>query len=76
MERWDISSGPSYIYPPVGQPYDIPPGALQSEAIENLLAAGTCISATTAAAASTRASGICLATGYAAGRLALSRVAK
>jgi glycine/D-amino acid oxidase-like deaminating enzyme len=76
MERWDISSGPSYIYPPVGQPYDIPPGALQSEAIENLLAAGTCISATAAAAASTRASGICLATGYAAGRLALSRVAK
>jgi len=71
METWDISRGPQYSYPPPGEHYDIPEGALQSESITNLLAAGTCISATAAAAASTRASGICLATGHAAGRLSL-----
>jgi hypothetical protein len=72
IETWDISTGPTYAYPPPGRPYDIPDDALRSDSITNLLAAGTCISATSAAAASTRASGICLATGYAAGRLALS----
>ncbi len=72
IETWDISTGPTYAYPPPGRHYDIPDDALRGEAITNLLAAGTCISATSAAAASTRASGICLATGYAAGRLALS----
>ena len=72
IETWDISTGPTYAYPPPGQHYDIPDDALRSDSITNLLAAGTCISATSAAAASTRASGICLATGYAAGRLATS----
>jgi hypothetical protein len=72
MEKWDISTGPTYAYPPPGRHYDIPDDALRSAAITNLLAAGTCISASSAAAASTRASGICLATGYAAGRLGLS----
>ena len=72
MEKWDISTGPTYAYPPPGRHYDIPDDALRSHAITNLLAAGTCISASSSAAASTRASGICLATGYAAGRLALS----
>ncbi|MGD0138421.1 MAG: FAD-dependent oxidoreductase [Tepidisphaeraceae bacterium] len=72
LERWDVSQGPTYAYPPVGQHYDIPNAALQSAAIENLLAAGACLSATSAAMASIRASGICLATGHAAGRLAAS----
>jgi FAD-dependent oxidoreductase family protein len=72
IETWDISTGPTYAYPPPGRHYDIPDDALRSDSITNLLAAGTCISASSAAAASTRASGICLATGYAAGRLALS----
>jgi hypothetical protein len=70
IEQWDISLGPTYAYPPPGRHYDIPDTALQSEVIENLLAAGTCVSATPQAAASLRASGICLATGYAAGRIA------
>jgi len=74
MERWDVSTGPTYAYPPAGQYYDIPNSALQSKSITNLLAAGTCLSASSAAAASTRASGICLATGYAAGRLALAQL--
>jgi hypothetical protein len=73
IEKWDISRGPTYAYPPTNDHYDIPEGALQSAAIDNLLAAGCCLSATASAAASSRASGICLATGDAAGRLALSR---
>ncbi|MGD0461144.1 MAG: FAD-dependent oxidoreductase [Tepidisphaeraceae bacterium] len=72
IERWDISRGPTYAYPPIGDHYDIPPDALRSAAVENLLAAGCCLSATSGAAASSRASGICLATGDAAGRLAVS----
>jgi hypothetical protein len=72
IERWKVSEGPTYVYPPVGDYFDIPPEALHSAAIDNLFAAGTCLSATTAAAASVRASGICLATGDAAGRFAAS----
>jgi hypothetical protein len=72
IERWDPTEGPTYSYPEVGRPYDIPPEALRSEAVDNLLAAGTCLSATALAAASSRASGICLATGDAAGRLAVT----
>jgi 2-polyprenyl-6-methoxyphenol hydroxylase-like FAD-dependent oxidoreductase len=72
LERWDVSQGPTYAYPPIGQHYDIPAAALQSAAVENLLAAGACLSATSSAMASIRASGICLATGHAAGRLAAS----
>jgi hypothetical protein len=72
IERWDISHGPTYAYPPVGDHYDIPPNALKCAAVDNLLAAGCCLSATSGAAASSRASGICLATGDAAGRSAMS----
>ncbi len=72
IEKWDISRGPTYAYPPTGDHYDIPPDALRSAAIDNLFAAGCCLSATAEAAASSRASGICLATGDAAGRLAAS----
>jgi hypothetical protein len=70
IEHWDISTGPAHAYPPEGQHYDIPDEAFQSAVIENLFAAGTCVSATAQAAASIRASGICLATGEAAGRVA------
>ncbi len=70
IERWDINTGPTYAYPPAGRHYDIPDAALQSEAVKNLFTAGLCVSATAPAAASIRASGICLATGQAAGKLA------
>ncbi len=70
IENWDSEKGPSYDYPPPGDHYDIPPEALQSAVVENLFAGGTCISATRAAAASTRVGGICLATGAKAGELA------
>jgi FAD-dependent oxidoreductase family protein len=72
VEFWDRESGPTYAYPPVGEHYDIPGDALRSAAISNLLAAGTCVSATVRAAASIRASGICLATGGLAGEMAAS----
>jgi hypothetical protein len=72
IERWDASQGPSYTYPPAGQHYDIPDDALRSAVVENLFAAGSCLSATPGAAASLRVSGICLATGDAAGRIAAS----
>jgi 2-polyprenyl-6-methoxyphenol hydroxylase-like FAD-dependent oxidoreductase len=72
IEWWDPAGGPTYSYPEIGRPYDIPPDALRSRIVDNLLAAGTCLSATATAAASSRASGICLATGDAAGRLAVS----
>jgi hypothetical protein len=74
IERWDAKDGPSYAYPPEGEHYDIPGGALQSAAITNLFSAGLCVSATSGAAASLRASGICLATGDAGGRLAATAV--
>jgi FAD dependent oxidoreductase len=70
IERWDALTGPTYAYPPPGQHYDIPPDALRSGTIENLFAAGACLAATAPAAASLRASGICLATGESAGTLA------
>jgi hypothetical protein len=70
IERWDNSSGPTYAYPPPDVPYEIPEDTLQSAVLDNVLAAGNCLSATPTAAASTRAAGICLATGDAAGRLA------
>jgi hypothetical protein len=72
IERWCPEQGPTYAYPPQGVPYGIPCDAFRSAVIDNLLAAGTCVSATSAAAASLRASGICLATGHAAGVLAAS----
>jgi FAD dependent oxidoreductase len=70
IEQWDISQGPTYTYPPEGKHYDIPADALCSAAVENLFAAGICVSATAEAAASIRAGGICLATGDVAGQLA------
>jgi hypothetical protein len=43
IETWDISTGPTYAYPPVGEHYDIPTDALRSATVTNLLAAGTCL---------------------------------
>ncbi len=70
-----MSTGPTYALSPTRPTSTTSPTMpFAAQTIENLLAAGTCISATSAAIASTRVSGICLATGYAAGRLALSTV--
>jgi len=74
IERWNSSRGPSFAYGPQGEHYDISPDMLRSEIFDNLLAAGTCLSATAGAAASSRASGICLATGAMAGEAAIELV--
>lgn len=72
IEWWDDERGPTYQFGPVGLPYDIPMDSLRCLAVSNLLAAGMNISADAQAAASLRASGICLAIGDAAGRVAQS----
>src|SRR5690606_15360905 len=76
VEQWDAASGPSYRFAEPGRPYAIPAGALQGALFDNLFAAGMCLSATAGAAASSRASGVCLATGDLAGRLAAARASK
>jgi hypothetical protein len=72
IEKWSEAEGPSYAYPPEGRWYDIPADALRCATLENLLAAGGCLSATASAMASARVSGICLATGWAAGKEAIA----
>lgn len=54
--------------------YDIPARALRSSQLDNLYFAGRNISATDQAIASARVIGTCLATGYAAGRLAAGQI--
>lgn len=57
----------TYIDVKEGSWFDIPLGALQSENVENLYAAGRMISADEAAFAAVRVMGTCFATGHAAG---------
>lgn len=70
IECWDICRGPTYAYPPPGTPFAIPAEALRSAAVDNLWAAGTCVSADAEAAGALRVAGICLATGQLAGQFA------
>lgn len=74
IEWWSPDSGPTYQFADHGVPYYVPESALESDRIDNLFAAGMCTSSTHGAAASIRASGICLATGDLAGRLAARNV--
>jgi glycine/D-amino acid oxidase-like deaminating enzyme len=73
IERWDVEAGQSLEYLPQGGHYEIPFRSLQSARVPNLLAAGRCISATSAALASTRVMGTCMALGEAAGIAAAER---
>jgi len=74
IEFWDACGPPRYEYVPGGECYEIPLRCLQSRAIQNLFAAGRCISATSKALASTRVMGTCIALGEAAGKEAASFV--
>ena len=56
--------------------YQIPADCLISKTLSNLFFAGRIISATDAAIASARVMGICLQTGYAAGKLAVGHCLK
>lgn len=74
IENWQPGKDPEMRYFNPDDYYDIPAGTLQSAEIENLFFAGRNLSATDAAVASARVIGTCLATGYAAGRLAAGQV--
>jgi len=72
IEFWDQRRGPQYQHVPDGDYYEIPTRALQSRDIENLFAAGRCISADSKALASARVTGTCLAVGEQSARAACS----
>ena len=67
MELREQATGARLRFPVNGQPCGIPLRALRSKTIENLFAAGRCISCSHEAQASVRVIGTCLATGEAAG---------
>lgn len=75
VEVWGEASQPELALPPDGARYEIPAGALRSASLANLFFGGRHLSATARAVASARVVGTCLATGYAAGRLAADAVA-
>lgn len=75
MESWEQGRGPVYRYGPDGDCYEIPFRCLRVLGFDNLLCAGRCISVTSAALASTRVMGACMALGEQAGRAAAWRAA-
>jgi len=75
VELWHLGSRVNMQFFAADDYYHIPAGCLKSKEISNLYFAGRHISATNTAIASARVIGTCLATGYAAGRLASASVA-
>jgi len=72
IERWDPERGIRYGYLPEGRWHEIPARCLQPvQGPSNLLCAGMMLSADSAAQASIRVIGTCMATGEAAGKLAV-----
>lgn len=67
VELRERASGPRWKYPGKNTPCEIPLRALRHRDIENLWAAGRCISCSHEAQASIRVMGTCMATGEAAG---------
>lgn len=67
MELREKATGPRWRFPENLRPTQIPLGALKASAIENLWAAGRCISCEHEAQAALRVIGTCMATGQAAG---------
>lgn len=61
---------PDELYPPEGGWFDIPYASLVAKGVDNLLAAGRCISADHQAMAALRVMGTCMAIGQAAGTAA------
>lgn len=71
IELWEEGRlGATYEYLEDGQSYDIPLRALQARDVDNLFAAGRCMSASHEALGSARVIGTCLATGHAVGAAA------
>ncbi len=70
IEIWEQNRRVNMRYFNLDDHYQIPADCLQSNSINNLFFAGRNISATDGAIASARVMGICLQTGYAAGKMA------
>jgi hypothetical protein len=74
IERWDPEKGIRYAYLPPGSWHQIPARCLQpKQGPENLICAGMMISADSQAQASIRVIGTCMATGEAAGKMAVQQ---
>jgi len=67
IEFWDRKKGLTLTYLKKGGSYEVPLRSLKSRNINNLFAAGRCISADPYALASTRVMGTCISLGEAAG---------
>lgn len=76
LEYWDQEQGVRLRYLPAGGQYEIPLRCLRPDGIENLWAAGKCLSATPQAQASARVVGCCWAMGDAVGRAVATTVHK
>ena len=74
IEQWGRDGVARFRYLPPGAHYEIPARALRAAKIENLFMAGKTISADVDAIASARVMGCCLATGAAAGNLAVAYI--
>jgi hypothetical protein len=72
IEYWDSECGVSLEYLPDQAYYEIPLRALKVRGVENLWAAGKCLSADCYAQASARVAGTCWSMGEAAGKAAAS----
>lgn len=76
IELWEAGHrGPRYEYLEDGLAYEIPLRSLRARDLDNLFAAGRCMSATHEALGSARVIGTCLATGEAAGIAAADHAA-
>jgi hypothetical protein len=71
IEQWNAEGVVKYQYLPPDAHYEIPARSLRAAKIRNLFMAGKTISADVDAIASARVMGCCLATGAAAGKLAV-----
>ena len=76
MERWTSSPKPEMTYFAERDYYDIPLDCLRPVELENVFAAGRCISAETGAMTSARVIGTAMATGWAAGAAAAQLATK
>lgn len=75
VERWEGGPRPRMAWAPEGSAYEVRLGCLRPLGLENVYAAGRCLSAEPGAQASARVIGTALATGWAAGALAACQAA-
>ena len=74
IEQWGPDGFARFRYLPQGTYYEIPGRSLRAAKVQNLFMAGKTISADADAIGSARVMGCCLATGAAAGRLAIAHL--